>query len=681
MWLFFTTIALLLFRLKRILIHTKAFLAAFFLSSVFFAMPAVAQNAAAQFEVNLKNAKTDSEKLSVVRKQSVYFQSRNPDSALFVLNKGLQYFENGNRIFGKAEILRWMADIYLSQGSLDKCKELDLKALAIFEQLGEKKELAFAYNVLGVIAGRKSNYDTATKYFIAALSIFEKLADTDGLVSTYIKLGTVNEFTNHIDASLAYNKKALSLLSGKNTSPNLIYLHNNIASNYCAKNEFDSALTYLNLTIAESEDPKYASIRVLAFTNIGLIRQAQGRIKEAIQYFNDAIDITIQLKLPEEHARLLNNMALIYEHEPRKALDMLLQAYSIAKSIGQKSLQIEILDGMVSIYKTMGDYKAALSFREEQKVLSDSIFSIEKEQAIANLEAKHEVENSNAQIKRLELTEQKQRIETNRIIVILIMLAAFLLVVAYFLWKTRVLNKEITASKQQLQRENMLKDKLFSIIGHDLLGPVSSIPVVMEMYRDETTTPEERHLLLSLLEKNAISTHETLQNLLDWGKSLIKGIVIQPAMLHVNTLIANDLKLVGIAATSKNIKLINDIASDTEVYCDPNHFKFIIRNLLSNAVKYTFEGGSVRLTASKPHGHKLVIFAVEDTGMGVPAAKLTTIFDSFGESTAGTENEKGNGIGLRLCKEFVVENGGTIWVESEQNKGATFYFSVRAEKG
>ena len=160
---------------------------------------------------------------------------------------------------------------------------------------------------------------------------------------------------------------------------------------------------------------------------------------------------------------------------------------------------------------------------EEQRQLEHSTFTIEKAKEIANLESVYELEQSNARIKELKLSEHKNMLKRNVIIAIAVGLAIALIFISVFYRKTKRLNEQLSKREAELEKSNNVKDKLFSIIGHDLRGPVGNIPVMLKIVEDEGTTPTERKYLLDTLMEHAQASLETLDKLLFWGKSQIKG--------------------------------------------------------------------------------------------------------------------------------------------------------------
>jgi len=150
---------------------------------------------------------------------------------------------------------------------------------------------------------------------------------------------------------------------------------------------------------------------------------------------------------------------------------------------------------------------------------------------------------------------------------------------------------------------------------------------------------------------------------------------VNPDFIDASYIIRNVIEINQDAANLKNISLINNIAYGTVVYCDSNMLFTVFRNLVSNAIKYTHIGG--RVTISSNDKGDFIEFSIQDNGVGIPPDKLDKLFNiAYVQSTLGTNQEKGSGLGLILCKEFIERNGGTISVESELNKGTTFKFEL-----
>ena len=166
-----------------------------------------------------------------------------------------------------------------------------------------------------------------------------------------------------------------------------------------------------------------------------------------------------------------------------------------------------------------------------------------------------------------------------------------------------------------------------------------------------------------------------LENLLTWSRAQTGKLEYYPIVLNINSIICNSKSLIQYIAQGKNISIEFDVEKNIEVYADENMINTVIRNLLSNAVKYTHKGGKIVLKAVSQNNQLLI--EISDNGVGIPPQKIEKLFKiSEKVSTLGTENEAGTGLGLLLCKEFVEKNGGKIWVESTQNIGSKFFFTL-----
>jgi len=232
-------------------------------------------------------------------------------------------------------------------------------------------------------------------------------------------------------------------------------------------------------------------------------------------------------------------------------------------------------------------------------------------------------------------------------------------------------------SEAELRKANDAKDKLFSIVSHDLRGPVGNLNHFLGELVDnpDLFSKEEAEEILKLFRISASSTFNLLENLLSWAKSQVGEIKYEPEEIDINEIIFENVSLLENNAKLKDIKLTSDIPKELNVKVDKNMISTVIRNLISNAVKFTNEGGKINVTVLE--NGKAVEVSIEDSGIGMDEKTLKKLFDPYAEhSTTGTKGEKGTGLGLNLCKDFVERNKGKIWVESQVGKGSKFMFTL-----
>jgi len=245
---------------------------------------------------------------------------------------------------------------------------------------------------------------------------------------------------------------------------------------------------------------------------------------------------------------------------------------------------------------------------------------------------------------------------------------------------TEILKKqtvELKKSETSLKELNAQKDKLFSIIAHDLKGPLNNLIVLSEMIINTNNkgnlnqTTELSHLLFN----TAKGTSKLLENLLEWAMLQRGVIVFNSQTLMLKKLVSDCFNLVKEETIRKKVVLINNVPNDQAVHADSYMFKTIIRNLITNAVKFTPRNGSITVCSESKSNTTLI--AVSDTGVGIDPKTIKGLF-AIKESkyTLGTEGETGTGLGLLLCKELVEKHGGKIWAESVVGSGSKFYIEL-----
>jgi len=236
--------------------------------------------------------------------------------------------------------------------------------------------------------------------------------------------------------------------------------------------------------------------------------------------------------------------------------------------------------------------------------------------------------------------------------------------------------------KRMLEENNAMKDKIFSIIGHDLRNPIGNIKTYIDAFLlSGMEVSDEVTMLLkdiSILSEQAFAL---LENLLLWAKNQSGRLTSNPVRTNIAEVITNAVFLIQNQADNKSISIIRHSINKTEAFFDPEQIAIVLRNLIWNAIKFTPRDGEIQLEVKslKDKGKAFVRVEVSDNGVGIEAEDQKKLFDSRHHfTTFGTNNEKGSGLGLHICREFVEMNGGTIGVQSEPGKGSTFFFTLPA---
>lgn len=234
-------------------------------------------------------------------------------------------------------------------------------------------------------------------------------------------------------------------------------------------------------------------------------------------------------------------------------------------------------------------------------------------------------------------------------------------------------------NEKQLKELNAAKDKIFSIIAHDLRSPFNNIIELSELLIHNIIDFEESEKYMKVLNSSAKNTLVLLSNLLDWAKSQTGQLNFNPKKILLSDVIVEIIARNESVVKTKDIFLNYFSSDEIEVYADENMLKTVLRNLISNAIKFTNVGGHIQIFAILKQDH--IEISISDDGLGMNEEKRNGLFDITSKTTAvGTANKNGSGLGLVLCKEFVKKNNGKIWVESEEGNGSTFKFTLPLNK-
>ena len=239
--------------------------------------------------------------------------------------------------------------------------------------------------------------------------------------------------------------------------------------------------------------------------------------------------------------------------------------------------------------------------------------------------------------------------------------------------------RELVAEQeiQELKQSNITKDNLISIIGHDLKNPLTGIVGFSEMLGEEylTISREQIKEYQTIIHRQSKSMFDLLENLLMWSRAQSGKIKVQPIEIDIRKMTESCFELLETAAVNKKISLVNNVPKTIRAYADSMMVLTVIRNLISNAIKFTPVGGRINVEGAVQVGN--VIVSISDNGVGISPDKIEKVFEnSQMTSSIGTLGEKGTGLGLYICKEFVEINDGRIWIESERNVGTTVFFTL-----
>jgi signal transduction histidine kinase len=598
-----------------------------------------------------------------------------PDSATYFANIGLDLAKRLKNPAGQALMLNQLGMIDDNVGQFDNSRKKYLEALALYKRVGNTKGMATENIRLGVVEMRKGQFDKAIDYFLQALAISQRNGNLLGQMEGYITLGEAFAGQKKYPEAIAYYRTA-EKLNNKIPFSNLsLNLFNDIAIAYRETGKLEEAKPYLLKGIKLSNIPQYQGLNITLTNTLASVYAKGGDIQTSIALQKTALEKARKINNYIRQIQTLTGLATTYgKADPKNALYYWQQALQLSESKKAYKEQIEELNAIAGIYESQQNYKAAYAARTKQYQLADDFFYKKMSRQIVSLQDAYELNQSKARVQELRFANNKSLLEQRVAYGVIAGVMVILLVVIFYYFKTRQLNRLLNKTNAELQESNTVKDKLFSVLGHDLRSPFISVINMLQLI-DDDLDPLDRKEMLHRLEINARASLETLDSLLRWGQMQIKGIQLNQTCFLINPLIKRAVIFLAGVADDKGIHIKNTITEDVIVLADADHFEFIIRNLLSNAIKFSTAGGDVLISAASTNG--LIAITVKDNGIGIAADKLDEIFDFTNVSTRGTGNESGTGLGLLLCKEFIEINGGTIQVQSKPGEGSAFTITLK----
>jgi len=614
------------------------------------------------------------------------YQYLDSDSLYSIANRALGYSRKTNYSHGIIKGLNALGVYHYNKGNREKSMPMLKEALELANEVEDIDSELSLINTMAQNYSFEGNYAEALNLNLKGIDLARKIKDqqtlsvlNENIAGLYADQKDFKNALMFYDTVQKYNRRLNDEVVDAETQSNM-------ASIYKDAKDFKNAMFNINRSINIFEKHKVYDWLAYAYQVKGDVYLDQEKYKWAL-YWYDQSDMLFKHQIEDDRIQiqLMNGMAKVYFGLEQDSLSLVYakKGLDLSNKIGSLQGQIDCSETLYKVYKKNGETSEALAYLETFKTLSDSLFMDKNKQSLSLLETKIQYQLEKEEL--IEANEEalaKQRNYIYFAIIVLLILTIITFVIRRSENIQKKLNKElkeksqaVTQREAQLHEINKTNTKLFSIIGHDLRGPIGGLQSILKMFTDGDITTKELVSFIPKLKTDVDNISFTLNNLLSWGLNQLNGVVTKPKRVSLSYLVNNNIKLLSEIAKSKSIKIINQLPENPRIWADNNQIDIVIRNLLSNAIKFTPENGLITIEAEEK-GDMWQI-SVRDTGIGMTAEMQRTIFkDSSNVTTYGTNNEKGTGLGLSLCKEMVQKNNGKIWVDSVPRKGTTFCFTV-----
>jgi signal transduction histidine kinase len=624
---------------------------------------------------------------------TVYHTLADYPRALTLYQKAANYYISMGNEDDAALCFINMGGVYQEfAGQYAKAVEFINKALAIFLKSGESENRGVAEAYLSIADSylsaadadlKQMNVDPARKYQICrqyadkAMNIAVISKDEDLRAQASSLAGKIEEMQSNYSAALEQYRVSL-MIHQKANRPNYAYTAMlDIGRVYKKQRDFTGSITYLQMALAGGRQIKAPDQQKDALLNLSEVHEALHHYDSAYFYYRQYIVMRDSISNTEKQKEITRKVLQFefgvkereYQLNQQIADGKIKQQEGIAirqqQEISLRNKQLELTNREKEIQK--------LNYLKKQSELE----SAQKLQAIQLNEKVLEQKIQNQTI-----NEQQAQISAeNKITLFFGILAIIVSGAAFFVYramkKTARLNKLVSAQKEELEEMGKVKDKIFSIVSHDMRAPVNNLVAFSSILEEGHVSQEKLLLYIDQIKGTLDHTSTMMENLLNWAASQMQGFTPLTEEVSLVPIIENIHKGMEPALQKKNISFVNTVLDEILVMGDRNMIELIIRNLLNNAVKFTEINGRIEIKVIQQADR--IKLEVKDTGVGLSDHKLKLInADSVRtlESTAGTDKEKGTGLGLMLSKHFALLMKGKIIAESRQGSGSVFALSL-----
>lgn len=607
-----------------------------------------------------------------------------------------------------------LSKIYKNKLEYELAIEYNYRAFQFAEKSDIASNLAKSYMNFGELYLLLKDYKQSTEYNLLGIKFCESQNDTKIKYHFLEMLGEINYYIENYEDAENYLLKALNETLRKDDFNKIAKIKLYLGRVYLAKRDIDKA--EYNLISVEVLVNKINNKKLLAeiYRELIIVYSYKNNLDKAQYYTNLALDLIKNIKNQELNIDIKLNAAKLYislkkYSEAKAFLD---EIESLIESSNNIEHKLEFYFIKMNVYEMMNDYQLAYQYQKKYLMIKEEMINETKSSAINDALKKYESEQKEKENQLL-----KQNIESERKVglyfgIIIVTIAVLVTLLALFLLYrnkkerrinrilqdkndeigkqkeeleslNRVLvdrnveieeiNKNLFESEAELRELNGTKDKFLSIIAHDLKNPIAGIMLTSELLVSylEKFDKEKLESKLNEINRTAVRLKDLLETLLEWSRASTGQIPMNPQAINIDELVEKTSQLFTSNLENKKIKLSIENPACCRVVGDEKMLETILRNIISNAIKFTPEGGKI-IVSTEDIDDKLKI-KIKDSGVGIPKDKIPQLFSiSSNYTTLGTQKEKGTGLGLVLCKEFIDSNNGLIEVDSDLGKGTTF---------
>lgn len=599
---------------------------------------------------------------------------------------------------------------YINMGELysDFSDQLDLslgyyqKAIIGFKRMGKNGQIGAFQGYSGIASlllkvsesdFRKlgfdwnKRYDICRAYLDSAEILAKEINDEDWLGAAKKNIGYFEETQSHFDNAMSAFQTSLVIYKEIDRKNEVYQAVLNIGRIYLKQVKLDQSLPWLRLALSGSRELKNQILEKDALFNLSQLHEKQQHFDSAYFFYKQFIAINDAIN-NDDRKREISRKQLQFEFASKEKEYQTNQQLAENRIAQQQAFAIQQQQEL-----SLREKQLELTNREKQiqqlnYLKKQAELETEKKLSTAQLKQKDLEKKLEMGIADQKLKDQQLQLTTNqRISFLLGLFALVVTIAAIFAYKAKQkmqkLNELVLAQKTELEEMGKVKDKVFSIVSHDMRAPVNNLIAFGSLLEDDTIPQEKLALYLDQIRGTLDHTSTMMENLLNWASSQMQGFEPVMEMINVQPIIADCLDGMSLALQEKQIEIDNQLHHPLMVFGDKNMIELVVRNLLNNALKFSHQQSLIKVFAQEEVGDECII-GIADNGIGLSQEKLKLVnainLRSLA-STPGTNKEKGTGLGLMLCKHFARLMDGRISASSIEGKGSVFQLHLKTKEG
>lgn len=677
--------------MKKILLH---------ISLLFFFGAILAQESTSDSLIALSREVSGSELANTYFLLSEHLLDTLPDSALYYANQAEVILSKNDPNGLLPPLFKLKGSIYDEIRITDRSLFYYRKAYDEFIKLGDNLELGSCALRLGNTYFELGDFSEAYFFYMQSLNAYEQNGDQLGIAKMQNNLGTVAHEMGKLDEAEGHYFTAFEIYKDIGTISDQCRSLNNIGLILYDRQAYDSALVYfmegielLKVKPSQTETDQY--ILTGLYNNMGLVYADMKEYKRALGILLMGLNLAQKSEDLYTIGSVYTNLGSIYGklNKQDSALYYLHRSLRIAKNMKYKSLELEVYDELSGLHAGLGSYASAYNWRLRYDTVYKDLFNENQSQQIARIRGLYEQQIKDREIEQLHSQSQVQTTLNKVFIVCIIVIVALVIIITVNLRSKKKTNQilaerniqlssameKLSQSGEELESLVRSKDRIFSVVAHDLRNPVAAVTGFSELLYEnfsEFSIDTQKEYLLQIVQGTQ-RIQNLLENLLVWARSQMKAIKYEPEELKMKDVLEECVRQLNANLDHKKVTCQVKVDQQCTVYADKAMIHTVLRNLIINAIKFSFPGGRIWVSSEvTPQGCSI---SISDEGIGIQPEIQEKLFDpNEGISSLGTTGESGSGLGLIICHEFLEKNKGSITVESQPGNGATFTINLPA---